>query len=245
MKVLRNTGESSLRALTRSIGSQDDICFIWIPKNAGTALYQQFKCAFGMKLIKSEKALPRKVLSGAYSFCHLHYLSLLRMGVISSVYHDNAYKFCISRNPYTRAVSLFNYLLKDESFSDSFVASKKFNKFLEEVRGHRPPIGVYNHQGLSQTNPQVDWIYGPSGSYLVDRVYSFECLETVKSELYKKYKKEINTGYTANVSNPRFYSRSAEALLSSDRAINFIQEIYVRDFEGFNYSYDVEKAVRF
>ena len=160
----------------------------------------------------------------------MHYLSLLQSGVVPQSYHDSAYKFCIIRNPFDRAISLYKYVcIREERFRGSLV------DFLEEVRLRRPPIGLYNTLGISQSNPQVSWLLGEGGDLLVDDIYRLEDM----SELYKGIAKRFSLPEPSaqNWDNRGDYTTTANELLAShNEVVPLIQHIYEQDFALLGYN---------
>lgn len=145
------TGYALLRECLHS-WNRPKAVFIWIPKSAGTSLYNRLDAT---KLKSLQLIRFRFCRRGIVTFGHMDYAQLVVKGYIPGKFDDTAYKFAFVRNPYARAVSLHSYfkrngkLPKDESFLS-------FCRRLHD-RGCEP-IGLYNTQGFSQANPQMRWI---------------------------------------------------------------------------------------
>lgn len=202
--------------------------FLWIPKTAGTSLFTWLSENIGMQ----KANLPQRFMNfpniGAITFGHVQYQSLLYMKTVSEKYDRSAFKFSVVRNPYDRTVSLYNYLHQQGHFEG------EFRRFLDEVRLHRPPTGYYNHRGLSQTNPQADWLIGIDGKILADKIFKSENISEAVSFIADKYSvtgsRELPR---ANQSQKRV--KSADILSGNTEAIEIINEIYARDFDLFGY----------
>ncbi|NNJ71462.1 MAG: sulfotransferase family 2 domain-containing protein, partial [Kiritimatiellales bacterium] len=74
--------------------------FIWIPKTAGTSIWQAMDVP---KLKSLHLAKHRFAGHGPVTFCHMDYARLVEKGYISQTFNDSAYKFTFVRNPYDRA----------------------------------------------------------------------------------------------------------------------------------------------
>ena len=88
-----------------------DILFIWIPKTAGTSMYNIFERYDCQRLI-----FPREYMKfengGFVSFTHFNIFSLLRQSIMSQEFFNKAFKFAFVRNPWDRLVSLYFYRIK-------------------------------------------------------------------------------------------------------------------------------------
>jgi hypothetical protein len=208
---------------------QPKCCFIWIPKTAGTSFFNWLRDAIGMEELLDRKTVPTFPNVGAVTFGHYHYATLVELGIVSRSYNRSSYKFAVVRNPYTRAISLYNYMLDKKKIEQT-----SFEKFLDDVHLNRPPIGPYNSWGLSQTNPQIDWLISPKGGLITDQVFRFENLDNVEAELSKRL------GFAARAALPRLNTSKhspqfEEMILNSRENIDKINEIYKRDFLWFDY----------
>lgn len=212
-----------------SIG-KPNIVFIWIPKNGGTSVYQWLSDSVGMMKLKRSRRFYNFSGAGPVTFSHVHYLSLLKSGIVPQHYHDSAYKFCITRNPFDRAVSLYKYVcIREERFRGSLI------DFLEEVRLRRPPIGLYNTLGISQSNPQVSWLLDENGGLLVNDTYKLEDMNELYKEISKKFALSVPT--FQNWENRSDYTTTAQELLvSHNEVIPLIQHIYEQDFALLGYN---------
>ena len=212
--------------------TNENILFVHIPKTAGRSIIKAKQENFKMQKLKRQIhhfTFPNK---GVVTFSHVSYFNLLEIGAVSRKFHLNAYKFCFVRNPYHRVVSLFNFLKQESIVSNKI----EFEAFLDKVMLYRPPVGLYNYRGISQSNPQADWIVDHNDNFLVDDIFKVEQLEKFKTFIFKKYKKNLNIE-KINASKSKF---SIEDLSLNKSAIEKIKLIYHRDFRLFGYSTSLE-----
>jgi hypothetical protein len=228
MKI-RDTIEDLVYRGGRLVSKDPGLIFLWIPKTAGTSLFEALRFSLGMKMYKRAHRLPRIRSLGFYTFCHLHYPSLRKMRVISQPVHQHSLKFAVIRNPYRRAVSLYFYLLRPRM---SEASGAEFNSFLKGVMNWRPSVGVYNHVGLMHANPQVDWLIGENG-LVVDKLFDIDALDDCLDDIQKYTGRPIATPARRNVSG--YSTRFAHTLLGYKNNREMIEEIYKRDFELLGY----------
>ena len=121
----------------------NDIRFIHIPKNAGTSIY---------------KFLTDNNISFLYGTSSKKIVHFHRPA--SFFANEDSFKFAIIRNPYTRLVSYYNYMVtKDWNPSfENFVKNKLINK---KTKIPTP------------WKCQIEWLYS-DGKRIVDKVFKFE-----------------------------------------------------------------------
>lgn len=203
--------------------------FIWIPKTAGTSLFETLRASIGMRMFKRSHRLPRIRNAGHYTFCHLHYPSLVKMRVVSKLVDQSSFKFSVVRDPYYRALSLYFYLLRP---GREEVSVRSFKEFLSRVKYWRPSVGVYNHYGLMHANPQVDWLVGENG-FVVDKIFDISELSDCLQTLERYTGKSIDSPPYRNVSD--YDEDYREALLGNSDIRGMIEDIYKRDFDLLGY----------
>lgn len=218
------------KVINRSrLESAGDICFIWIPKAAGTSIYSWLRSEVGMLKLKNPIAVRGGFPQcGPVTFGHLDYSELLRRGWVDREFDKRAFKFAFVRNPYDRAISLYVYLARGRHVSGSF------KDFLRTVAHGVHRVGLYNRRGLSQCNPQVHWLIGPDGQWLVDRLFRTERFDSEVGALGR----EIGARPVIlheNVSKRPGWVASA---YGDDESVALVREIYREDFAALGYSED-------
>lgn len=184
--------------------------FIWIPKTSGTSFYETYR----KKDSSFVKELTlKKIKNGTHG--HIK---------IDEIYSPNELKdfeiFCIVRNPFSRAVSLYEYLKKQNIYSKN----STFLSFLEEIdTNNLPPVGAYNRIGLSQCNPQVDWVRKIEGVKIF-KMEEREILENYFGVKFSHHNRSVYTDYR------KFYC---------EKAISIVKKLYYQDFETFNYKMEL------
>jgi hypothetical protein len=204
----------------------DDSLFIWIPKNAGTSVYKMLRPHGLVKLRTTRSARLCFRNSGRVTFGHMAIESLVDLDLVSRDFVDRAFKFAFSRDPYARAASLYRYLL-DTHVLRNWHEQPTFGEFLRLIAdGLYDRIGAYNSRGLSQCNPQVEWLRGVEA----DKIYRVENLADFIADISERWKIPKSRIPHANQSAAGVridLSREEKALIG---------EIYAEDFNRFGYS---------
>jgi hypothetical protein len=140
-------------AISPSKGPANTV-FVWIPKNAGTSVFDSLRRGAGFVRLKRIREVKKTFKQqGRVSFVHISYQKLMENGFVSKEFDESAYKFCFVRDPYERAVSLYRYFIKDNRIAEDMT----FLDFCRLLNGSIDHIGLYNYMGFSQCNPQVRW----------------------------------------------------------------------------------------
>lgn len=217
--------------------------FIHVPKSAGKSLI----AGLGLEKHNSFHGAAQFFYPGhPVTFGHMSLLDLVRARVVPEWYLESAFVFTFVRNPYTRAVSLFRYLLEvrrlDDIVSpgfrkaaittrpDSAVVFGEFMRFLESVAKGVTRIGAYNTFALSQANPQVRWTEG----LRIDFVGSFENFMHDYRHVALRVTGEERDPVHDNASKLLGHLSSDDFLHEESRAL--IEHIYGEDFEAFGYA---------
>lgn len=101
-----------------------------------------------------------------------------------------------------------------------------------DVHLARQPIGLYNSLGISQANPQADWVVGLDGSFVVDDVFKVENLEAFAKAMSVKFNAKFNPSTKVNVSNKVL---SIDEAYSDPACAELVRRIYKTDFDLFDY----------
>lgn len=203
--------------------------FIWIPKTAGTSVYEMLGSP---PLLKTRHLIRTRFANkGLVSFGHVDYGLLLRDGYVSAEFDRTAYKFAFCRNPYARMVSLYFYSQRVGRLS----AEISFLDFCRQLADHPcEPVGLYNSDGLSQCNPQCRWLEG----FGVDFVGRVESLQTDLSVALKELGGELNAEVPQlNSTTHREYQNY---YCSESRAL--VEHLYEDDFAAFGYEKDLDST---
>lgn len=203
-------------------------CFLWVPKAAGTSVFEWLATEIGMKKLRDQRDFRVFPNRGAVTFGHVHYLSLRSAGYVNDAYHAESVRFTVVRNPYERIVSLYGYLQRHRNYSDDF------GTFLYKVECELPSIGLYNVAGLSQANRQLDWLLNAEGRLLPQKIFHQENLEEIEDVLPRLLNwSPLNRLPHKNVNKN---VKSLDELLGGNAEhLAIINRVYRADFERLNY----------
>ena len=199
------------------------LLFIWIPKCAGSSICKYYK----LNNQANNENLYNFDNNSNVTFGHADINILLKNSIILSDFYNKSFKFCIVRNPYDRAVSLFFYLGLNRDYS-----FKEWVKYLYKNRYNIPKnsdININTYKDINnQWNLMVSWI--PDD---IDKIYYFENINTIVNDINK----EINVFRNDKLGIENAANSHKHYIEYYDEYIqNMIYEIYKEDFIRFNYS---------
>ena len=205
-----------------------DFYFIWVPKCAGTTVFQALHESTGMLKIKSPKLVRQNLgrLSSMRSLTtgHMEPDILINLGISSAGNLNQANSIGIVRNPFNRVFSLFSHFNRLSRFAPKI----SLIDFLRGVErdGHR--LGPWNSSGVSAAQPMVRWLKpalwdGPK------TILRFENLH----EDIQGWGQESNLNITLGCLN----SNPSSSEHSWSRAeIEMVQRLYEEDFVAYGYA---------
>lgn len=207
----------------RRAAHHDDSIFIWIPKNAGTSVYEMLR-GHGLVKLKTPGAARHHFRNaGRVTFGHMDLEALVDAGIVEREFVDGAFKFAVTRDPYARAVSLYRYLLAQVMFN--WRENPTFGDFLRLLAdGRFDRIGLYNSRGLSQCNPQVEWLRHS----WPQKIYKVERLDEFISDIGGRWGIPMSEVPHLN------YSTGASIELAREEQA-LIEQVYAEDFEALGY----------
>ena len=218
------SGAALLREYLRT--TKINAAFIWIPKTAGSSIYSLLGSP--PKLKKLHLVRNRFVNKGIVTFGHMDYSKLVKRGYVSRRFDESAFKFAFSRNPYDRAVSLYEYLKTQKIMKQMRVpCNESFLSFCRRLKNNGcENIGLYNVRGFSQCNPQVRWIE----NVRVDFIGKYESLEKDSKEILDLL--ELPAARLPHL-NAMHHADYRSYYCSESKEI--VEEFYEEDFRYFGY----------
>lgn len=207
----------------RQAAHHDDSIFIWIPKNAGSSVYEVLRTHGLVKLKTLGAARHCFRNAGRVTFGHMDIGALVDAGIVDREFVDGAFKFAVTRDPYARAVSLYRYLLAHVMLN--WRENPTFGDFLRLLAdGRFDRIGLYNSRGLSQCNPQVEWLR----RNWPEKTYKVEKLDEFISDIRDRWGIPIS-----EVPHMNYSTGASIELAREEQAL--IEQVYAEDFEALGY----------
>ncbi|MEL6772057.1 MAG: sulfotransferase family 2 domain-containing protein [Bacteroidota bacterium] len=141
---------------------------------------------------------------------------------------DRKFTFCIVRNPWDRAVSLFHYrkMTDQTGLADTEMG---FQTWLRQTLQDQDPA-FYDKPRMFM--PQRDWIADDNGQILVDYTMRFENLHRSFEEVARRLGKDVRLPHLKK-SKRRDYRTYYDAA-----TIDLVAEFYAVDLEAFGYTFD-------
>jgi hypothetical protein len=207
---------------------------VHIPKCGGQSIETAFLQDLGLDWMTRAPLLLRPNnthLLGPPRLAHLLASEYVKFKYVTSEQFSKYYKFAVVRSPYSRVVSLYNYL-KYPSGLHQFVEKwlreqfKLKAKYTEEQHGYE---GEYHF-----VRPQVDFVCDASGKIIVDDIFRLEEIGDCYSQI------QANSGLKsplAHVNSSK--KRRAKVDDLSESSIATILELYETDFATFGYDTEI------
>ena len=222
------------------------VIFIHIPKTAGTSIFNAMN-HFRRILIHdntnstqqqseytfTEGQLQKQNLNihPLITFGHGHLPDIIKFGYITEERFNKSFKFCFVRNPWDRFVSLYSYLLNESYPHIKGRMGADFTDFCNSLDSIEP-ISRFNVRGLSQFNPQSDWITGTDGQSLVDFIGRYESLQTDLNRLMDIIERPQVTLIVANKGIHAEYKT-----YYNDKTREIVGAYYKDDIDNFGYKF--------
>jgi hypothetical protein len=241
-----------------SINHEKNIIYFHIPKTGGTyiqtILNDYYDFTSYNKLIRPDfeifnkynkfKINSLKDYSRINPYCNRlfgvnNYFSgseeTINMTTLDKKKWKEAYKFTFVRNPYTRFISSWNYILSTPAISENLIDNDTYSKFenLEYFIDHRDELSdiAYNHVFLMQ----YEQIINSEGINDMDYIGKQENLEdNLKEVLNKVGFRDINhirnEGINKNKIDYNYYKT-----YYTEEVFNFVNIFFEKDFDEFGY----------
>ena len=227
------------------ISNKHKTIFIHIPKVAGQSIESIFLEDLGLSWETRDALLLRKKTRNENAperLAHLTAKEYVELGYVKKATYQDYFTFSFVRNPYTRAISLYNYL--------GYANIISFSVFVKKVLSEKVKQDHFFFK------PQYDYIYGCEGKPLVDFVgklenitedieYVFEKagLKGKKLPHVNKSEKGIKRGLGSLLKNRSLFKdlQIKNVFLHKKlKKLNLTQKeeiykLYTKDFEFFNY----------
>jgi hypothetical protein len=222
--------DRTLRRIARRNAHNPDAIFLWVPKTAGTSLFSVLKDHNAQELTNVADVQRYLKNRGTVTFGHLGLNQLLHAQLVSPDFVRRAWKFAFVRNPYDRAVSLFEYLRGTTKDLPEKTTFEIFCQYL--AAGAYREVGLYNHEGLNQLNPQAAWLHDDTNGLWPDFLGRFEQFDTDVRVVWDRLGLRSQGSEKAKVNAS---SRREISDYYGQEQIEIVRHVYRADFELFGY----------
>ena len=199
------------------------VIFIHIPKNAGESIEKTLDI-YGLKN-KDPKSKYWGVFENKIVLQHLTALQLRNSYIKNSIW-DSYFKFAIIRNPWSKAVSEYNWFLR-------YGPQIKFKEWCESLEYRIKINSMINILETGHNIEQYKFITDNDGNFLVDELIRFENIENGFNNLAQKRSWKAllkNAKTTKNLSKKDWRSYYCKETL------NIIEKVYKKDLDIFGYN---------
>jgi hypothetical protein len=212
------------------LSHQHKTIFVHIPKCGGQSIETMFLDDLGLNW-KSRAPLLLRANNdpklGPPRLAHLLANEYVHFNYVTEDQFSEYFKFSYVRSPYSRAISLYNYLDVKMSL-DKFI-----HEWLPEQFGMADTYKEYPHEFQGEyyfVRPQADYIFDENGNMLVDRCYRLEDIKSNHHEVLALMKKEASLKHVNSTTKK---GASVKDLTPAMRSI--IAELYAVDFQKLTY----------
>lgn len=211
IEPITNILSNKLTILPLNVSSLYKAIFIHIPKTGGTTIEQ-------LLFINNKRGIQQELKS---QHSNLNYY-------LSNNLPKNYFIFTVVRNPYTRAISLFNFYKNEGNNSNAdknFLENNTIDEFYRRYE-------YYNNKKKNMLSPQV-WYIDPNNISKVNYIIKFESYKTQLEEVCNILQTSFNNDNVYQITDYR--KKEYTNYTISPYLINRINELYSKDFTTFGY----------
>jgi len=229
VKSIKSSCKGRLRNLYAKY--HGDSVFIEIPKTGSSTLREYLRRSAGLQILDCPSVMHGFSNRGFVSFGHIKYPMLKELGIVNSSFDARSHKFAAVRCPYDRFISIFFYFRKVgrlDFLNANDTTGDMMNRLLERLL-QRKPLAALSARGLSQAEPQINWLIDHNGDFIVDEILRFDQLiQQFRDMLEKRY--AISIEDTGLHLKPRRAEDSFTIRDLPDDVREKIEEVYKTDF---------------
>jgi len=174
------------------------------------------------------KAAGMSVVKALYNQNRSHHASATDYKKEDEIKFSQAFSFAITRNPYTRLYSAYNYLKSggmnniDRAWWELYLA--KYDSFEDFIIGGGLDNAIQNN--AEHFIPQHKFIFDEKGNLIVDYLGNIENIQEVEEVLTQKIQKEIIFSHRNAIHNSAFDLNN----IYSNKMIEVVNHCYKKDF---------------
>lgn len=210
------------------ICKKNKIIFVHIPRTGGTSLLKFLNIERKKENLYSGYCHYSSILNQHYPLYKIkNYLNL----TLDNLNHSNNYfKFSIVRNPYSRIISIYNFMRELNTNK-----GRTFNSFLDLVEQIYKTNNFSEHIYYQSLRNQWEFLLEkPDDKIDLDALFKFEKIKSSELFLQLKFNKE----------NPLLHFNHIENSINLTKYQKYrIYKLYKKDFELFNYSPELDKVL--
>jgi len=195
------------------------IIFIHIPKNAGESV------EVALNIYNGDKVENIFGIDNSIVLQHLT-ASQLKNLYFNSHEWNNYFKFAIVRNPWSKAVSEYNWYLR-------YGPKIQFFEWVNTLKNRIIINNSININEFGHNIEQYKFIYSDNGDLLIDKIIYFENLNNEFNDLCLNKKWSYKLPH--KTSTKSFFNINYQEYYDVD-SLKIISEIYKKDIKLFNYS---------
>ena len=201
------------------------LIFYRIPKNASTSVYEHLGY---LNIIKQNESLitentDQRLYKKWFSPTHLkpsELESIIGEGI------KNYFSFCIVRNPWDRAVSMYKFAIKHKLYKlYGLKENCSFLDFCKILKKHKnDPFFIASHQ-------QTQWVNCKHGPKTIIR------FENIEEEYYKMLE-DLNIDFKYSLEKLNTTKHKHYSFYYTKRAKQIIQNVFIEDIKQFGYFFE-------
>lgn len=227
--LIATPGQHNTRLFPLLKSKGQSVNFIHIPKTAGTSIEK----SFGFVPTGFFKSYDRSSRCHRFlGMAHLTPQQALSLGFDSRENYEQALTFAVVRNPYTRFLSDYHFMIETNSIKKETTVDELIDVF-GKIVGAQATKGFIPSRLSDHATTQSQFIYFDDGERAVKEVLRFERLAEDWKRLTEKYP---DFDWPSELPHENKSGQGKKKVRLSAEQKEKIYQIYQKDFENFGYA---------